>query len=150
MKCINNELVQKYIDGETNSQETFEIEKHLSECAECAKKIDEQKAFVALIKGNTTFWDNQPVKIPEFIAPVPQKFKVNVKIRHLIYAVSAACVILLVVFLFPFRNVDEERHNNIVHLIYTIDGDFDANKTITQQEMKIIMIDSEGKIIEYF
>jgi len=151
MKCINNELVQKYIDGETNSQETANIEKHLTECTKCIKKVEEQKAFSDVIKNDTGLWYSQPVIIPEFITPVSNKRKISVKIRHIVYAASAACAILLFVFLFyEQNNLKEQSHPNSVHLIYTFSGDFDANKTISQQEMTIMVINSDKKTIEYF
>ena len=150
MKCINNELIQKYIDCETNSQETANIEKHLTECTKCLKKVEEQKAFSDVIKRETGLWYSQPVIIPEFITPVSHKHKISVKIRHIIYAASAACAILLIVLMLPERNENkEDTQLTTVHFIYTIDGDYDSNKPMTQQEMVIKIIDSNGKIITY-
>ena len=150
MKCINNELIQKYIDGETSSQETVKIEKHLTECTQCLKKIENQKVFVYVVK-NELGHVKQPVIIPDFIIPVSQKHRLyNIKVKHFIYAVSAACAILLAVFLLPALNKKNEQYNlNTVHLIYTFEGDFDSNKPMTQHEMVIKIIDSNGKIVTY-
>jgi len=50
MRCLKNALIQKFIDGETNSKESINIEKHSASCQECAQKIVLQKAFVYSIK----------------------------------------------------------------------------------------------------
>jgi hypothetical protein len=61
-----------------------------------------------------------------------------------LYAVSAACAIFLIVHLFPKQQSKEKE----IQLIYSFDGDFDANRTVSQQEMVILMINSDGKVIE--
>jgi hypothetical protein len=62
------------------------------------------------------------------------------------YAVSAACAALLFVFLLSERNKD--LRNEEIHLIYGFDGDFDANRTVSQQDMVIMMVDSDGKMVK--
>jgi len=143
MKCINDELIQKYIDGETTPQEAGRIEKHLTDCSQCAKKIEEQKAFADRIKRDIKNLDSQPIVIPGFVTPAIRKRKLNPKIKHYFYAVSAACVIFLIVMLFP-----KQREEREVRLIYGFDGDFDSNRPVSQQEMVIMMIDANGKFVE--
>jgi len=146
MKCINDELIQKYIDGEASTQEAGQIEKHIAGCSICARKIEEQRTFAGAIKRNINNMGRQPVIIPEFITPVTQKRRLNIK--YYIYAVSAACAIFLIIFLFHDRNKNRNE-NKEIRVIYSLEGDYDANRTVSQQEMVIMMIDSNGKIIEY-
>ena len=146
MKCIDDELIQRYIDGETDLQETARIEKHLADCSPCAGNVAEHKAFADAIKTEIGNWGRQPVIIPGFVQPVFRKHRLNLKIRHYIYAVSAACAVLLFVFLFPERN---EHHPNSLHLIYSFDGDFNSNRTVSQQEMTFMVIDTDGNIVEF-
>lgn len=148
MKCIDNELIQRYIDGETDFQETARIKKHLTDCPQCASNVEEQKTFVEAIKREIDKMGKQTVTIPEFVAPSVHKYRFNIKFRHYIYAASAACAIFLIVFLNREQSV-EPRNNTEIQLIYSFDGDFDSNRTVSQQEMTIIMIDANGKIIEY-
>jgi len=147
MKCIDDELIQRYIDGEIDARETDRIEKHLADCSPCARNVAEQRVFADGIKRTIGQWSAQPVIIPEFVAPVARKRRLNVKIRHYVYAVSAACAALLFVFLLPERKSD--LHNAEIHLIYGFHGDFDANRPISQQEMTIMMVDANGRIVEY-
>ena len=147
MKCIDDELIQKYLDGETDSQETARIEKHLASCSRCACKVEEHKTFTDVVKNEVGRWGKQPVIVPEFVAPTARKYRLNLKIRHYLYAVSAACAALLLFFLFPERNGNDE--NNTVHWVYTFDGNFDSNKTVSQQEMTLFMIAPDGNIVEF-
>jgi len=147
MKCINDELIQKYIDGETDLQETNRIKKHLTECSQCFHKVEEQKAFIEAIKRRLGDTDKQAVIIPEFVTPTVRKRKFNLKIKHYIYAVSAASVIFLIIFLRHEQSV-ESCSNPSVQMIYSFDGNFDSNKTVSQQEMTIVVIDANGKIID--
>jgi len=95
MKCIDDELIQRFIDGETDSQETARIEKHLAECYQCARNVEAQGAFADVIKNEIGQWNRQPVIVPGFVTPVSRKNKLNLKIRHYLYAVSAAAAVLL-------------------------------------------------------
>jgi len=144
MKCIDSELIQRYIDGEASPLEAERVEKHTAVCSKCAKSVEEQREFAGYIKRELGQWGKQPVIVPDFVAPVTPKRRLKLKIRHYIYAVSAACIIFMIVFLFTRKNKGEE-----IRLIYSVEGDYDSNRTVSQQEMTIIMIDANGKIIEY-
>jgi len=127
MKCINDETIQKYMDGETNAQETENIEKHAASCAVCAQKIAEQRRFASHIKRGIENWGAEPVSIPEFVAPaIPKRrFNIKIKTKYYMYATSAAaCAILLIFLLLP-----KENKANEYQMIYCFDGDFDSNRT---------------------
>jgi len=148
MKCINDELIQKYIDGEASVREVGRIEKHIANCSLCAQKVEEQRTFAGAVKRNINNMGRRPVIIPEFIAPVTSIRRINIKTY--LYAVSAACVIFLVIFLFHDHNKNESKNDNKeIRMIYGLEGDYDSNRTVSQQEMVIMMIDSNGKITEY-
>jgi len=144
MKCIDDELIQKYIDGETDSEEAALIEKHTADCPQCARNIETQKAFADYIKREVRQWGRQPDVIPEFVAPATGKRRLSLKLKHYLYVVSAACAIFLIVVLFPKQKKEKD-----IQLIYSFDGDFDANRTVSQQDMVIMMIDSDGKVVRY-
>ena len=146
MKCIDDELIQKYIYGETDARETDRIEKHLADCSRCVQNIEEQRAFAGAVKRDIGSMCKQAVAIPGFVAPTARKYRLNAKIRYCIYAVSAACAVFLIVFL---RNAQNAETQQSIQMIYSFDGDFNSNKTVSQQEMAIIMIDADGNIVEY-
>ena len=147
MKCIDDELIQRYMDGETDSQETARIEIHMADCSSCARNLAEHKAFADAIKIKMGRCGGHPVIFPEFVTPAIQKRKMNIKIRRYIYAASAACAAFLLFFLISEHN-DQNRENGIL-LIYSFDGGFDSNKTVLQQEMTVIMMDANVNVVEY-
>ena len=147
MKCIDDELIQRYIDGETDFQETVEIERHTADCSPCTLKIEEQRAFADAVKRQLENWNSQPVVIPEFVAPAVNKRNLNIKIRRYIYAASAACAAFLLFFLIS-EHYEQNREDEML-LIYSFDGVFDSNKPVSQQEMNMIMMDTHGKVVEY-
>ena len=145
MKCINDEMIQKYIDGEINVQEAENIAKHAEKCAFCAQKIAEQRTFADCIKKKTGKWGAEPVAIPEFIAPTLSKRRFIIQKKYYIYVTSAAaCAILLIFLLLPKENKMSD-----YQMIYCFDGDFDSNRPYSQQEMTIKIFDPNGKIVEF-
>jgi len=64
MNCIDADIIQRYIDGETNVLETEQIEKHIADCSSCADQIEERKAFAKIIKTDLQKLVDQPVEIP--------------------------------------------------------------------------------------
>jgi hypothetical protein len=146
MKCIDEELIQKYIDGETDFRETEQIEKHIAICSQCANNIEERKVLANAIKFEFQKLDSRLVAIPEFTIPATRKHRLNANLKHLVYIISAACVAAcLFFFLHPQKQAEEDRNN---FLMYSVIKDFDANRTFSEQETTFLMIDSDGKIIE--
>ena len=144
MKCIYDEAIQKYIDGETTARKTADIEKHLETCSFCAQKIENQRIFTKLLKEEIRSWGTVPHAIPEYKAPSLSKRRFVVKNKYYMYAASAAAVIaFLVIFLLL-----KENKTNEYQMIYCLDGDFDSNRPYSQQEMSIKIMDKNGNIIE--
>ena len=168
MKCINDELIQKYIDGETNTQETARIEQHLAECPHCARKVEEHRTFVNAIKRDLdSLISDYPIS--DFRYPISDypiiRFPISDnRISDIAYRIShnriskisyrkylipalAACLISFVVF-FIHKHDEKPPQPTAVQMIYSFDGEFDSNKPVSQQEMTIVMIDAHGKIID--
>jgi predicted anti-sigma-YlaC factor YlaD len=146
MKCIDNSLIQRYIDGETDIRETEQIENHIANCSSCADKIEEKKAFAHAIKNELQKLSSPFVAVPEFTIPVTQKRRLNSNFKRIAYIASAACVAALMLFvLLP------ERHENGTEnqfVMYSVIKDFDANRTFSQQDKSIYILDNNGNIIE--
>lgn len=61
MKCQGlGEQLSAYIDGELNTQETLEIERHLATCAPCAEELEGLRRVRALMS------QKQPIKLSPF------------------------------------------------------------------------------------
>jgi len=144
MKCIDYEIIQKYIDGETTNEETESITRHIDKCPKCANNITEQKKFADIIKREMESLVDISDEIPEFVNRRPRIWRQNLKIKHYLYAVSAACAIFAFIFFYSAKKSENE-----YRLIYSYYGEFDSNKPYSQQEIVIKIIDSKGKIVEF-
>lgn len=145
MTCIKPELIQKYIDKETTVKEDLLIEEHLQHCVTCRQKVEARRSLAQLVVNTVNNLVKEHESVPVFV-PVTKipggRFWVK---RSIIYGLSAACVLLLVMFMVIRTRTRERWHVNIVN---TIGPDVDANKPITKQDMIINIIDQEGNVTE--
>lgn len=149
MKCINNELIQRYIDGETAQQKTEWIASHLRTCAECARRVEEQRAFIALLKNRLRppFESPASFESPPFVMPYrpTRRFTLHLSSanrKYIVYAASVACVLLLLFFVHPKKEKTEE-----MKLLFLLESDFDANKPVLEQDLMLYLIDTEGNVV---
>lgn len=147
MKCISDELIQKYIDGEITPDERFFIDAHLAHCRECNRKVKEHSEWIHHFKQKINAPDNSKIDIPDFSIPaaaVPPMRKTRIK--KLIPAISAACILLLISILSIPKDAPQPQQIVLLHIY---ENEFDANRTVSQQEMKWVLIDPEGNVFEY-
>lgn len=144
MKCISEELIQKYIDKETSPTEDEYILVHSGECRKCADEIVSMRQSADRIKNLIRLSDEEDVEIPGFVKPVQIKKISNKNYKRIIYAASAACILFLFLFLFQTQEDDAEYIYS-----YDLEIDFNANLPASEQEMVIQIIDSEGKLIDH-
>lgn len=144
MKCISEELIQKYIDNETTANEVVYINNHLSGCAKCAEKIEKYRESASNIHQLINLLDEKEIKVPGFKKPVLQKKMINPKLKKIIYFSAAACILIFFLIL-------SQKQKNDVEIIYSYDleSEFNANLPVSEQEMVIQKIDSEGKLTNY-
>lgn len=146
MKCIENELIQKYIDHETSPGETSQIEKHVKECPECARKIVRRRnlSHNVMTVMNELNTEGQP--IPSFFHPkVPSERKLLNR-KWILYDVSAACLLIFMLIL------TRKSHPDNLSLLRTearTEVEVDANRPVTEQPMLIQITDPEGNVTEY-
>ena len=165
MKCIDDELIQKYIDNEVSLEDAANIDEHLLSCAECRYAVDKQKKLVGEVRDVINLFQVDAIEIPTFNIPVKDSKEVrpvkDVRIklpvigerknrraflRWSLIAVSAACILVCVLFtLRPEKNTPIDPDI----LLYGAENEFDANRSISQQDIVVKMVDSEGNIYEY-
>lgn len=144
MKCINDELIQKYIDGEATIHEKEMIEKHISSCTTCAGKIATQRKLSELIRRDIRQLGKSDITIPQFIKPPKKENKKYIPFRKYISIASVACILFLLFLLIPGKTMNE----NIV-FFYGFENEFDANLPVSEQIMTFQIIDANGNITEY-
>ncbi len=144
MSCINEELIQRYIDGELDVVGNFSLQNHIKNCENCEEKLNRQVKITSKIKELIGNLVDENIKIPEFKITPRKEHKRGI-VRKLYYDMSAAAVILIFVGIqmFQGKNVNCER---IIR--YQFESEYDANLPITDQEMDFEFFNENGKIIE--
>jgi predicted anti-sigma-YlaC factor YlaD len=145
MNCIKKQQLQQYIDGECQKSEMALIEKHLISCPICATKYTEMKQLASAMKQTINLLNVENVEIPPFKLRTHKSSKKPIK--HLIYSLSAACIILFVL-LFVDKKIQSNQKEIII--VQSVPTDIDANKPITDQELVIEVFDGRGNRSQYF
>lgn len=142
MRCIDDELIQSYVDDELTPEEVVRIEGHLEHCEACKAKISKQRKLATHVKGTLNLLTEEPIDIPKS----PKKIHA-LRSRRLIYGVAAACIAVLLLII--FQNKDTAVENN-EYIMQIVEYDYDANRSLSDQELIIEFIDPEGNLSEYF
>ena len=145
MKHLSDSKIQAYIDGELSSRQANRVEQHLQQCSDCAARVEERHARIKLLRSA---WDGLSCpEIKPFRFPT-QTTRVNVttasasplnRNRWFRIASSIAAVIVLVlaiVLVIRQNTMDEitDMTGNQIIVRYEIEGEFDANRPITEQD----------------
>ena len=67
MKHFDETTIQKYLDNELSPEERNEVEKHLENCQECSKQIDNQRVFAENVKKSIEAFVPNEAEIPDCI-----------------------------------------------------------------------------------
>ena len=145
MKCISDGLVQKYIDGETSKKENLLINYHAIDCNACKSKIEEQTKLSLQLKSMISLLNEDSKKIPQIVLNKNARNKSYNRLRKLIYTTAAASIIGFSLFMVHRYNQNPEPE--IIYL-YEFENGYDANLTVSQQELVIHVIDPDGNISE--
>lgn len=157
MNCIDEQLLQKYIDNECTDAEMNAIKHHLLHCEACQQKLAVSEKLSAEIKRAVNSLNRQDIaRLPGMDSMGGQEIPVfnnrnarlnNRNIKLLIYSLSAACILLLVLFI-----VDKEigSNQNKITILQSVPVEVDANRPASEQEFVIEVYDGKGQRSEYF
>lgn len=146
MICINDDIIQKYIDGEVSPKEISLIENHIASCNNCAKRIENQRILSTYVKKAINLLSKDTIEVPKFEIPSKNIKKHFLTPKRLYYTIAAACVLLFVIVITQKKEIknDDEIKIDIGSIM-----DVDANRTVSQLPLVISIIDSKGNISEY-
>jgi hypothetical protein len=145
MNCIDEELLQKYIDGECTENETAAVKQHLAVCADCGKKHAEMEELSAKIKRAINSLSMENIEIPAFRMPLTRPANRNLKI--ILYSLSAACILLFVLFIAVRK---KESPQSKIAIVQCIPAEVDANRPAGDQDFVIEVYNDKGQRSEYF
>lgn len=145
MNCIDEQLLQKYIDGECSDMETTEVQQHLSICLACTQSLAEMEKLSIEIKKALNSLTTEDVEIPIF--KNRSTHSINRNVNLLIYSLSAACILLFALFI-----VDNEiqKSQKEITIVQSVPVEVDANRPASDQEFVIEVYDGKGQRIEYY
>ncbi len=139
MNCIKEENIQAYIDNELSIEETKKAEQHFIKCKDCNNLLQSYKKRSILLKEELSY--HESIDIPD-INLITNKGSSTIK--RFIYAISAASILIAVLFAY---NYDFNTTSSETNIAIINNFEFDANKSITNQGIEVIIVDSDGKII---
>jgi flagellar basal body-associated protein FliL len=143
MNCIDEQLLQKYIDGESTDSEKVAVKQHFSACPICLQKHAEMEKLSSELKKAINSITTEKTTIPTFKIP-ENKSEKNIKL--FIVSFSAACILFFVLFL---ANQQTEKHQKEIIIVQSIPREVDANRPASEQEFVIEVFDGRGTRSEY-
>ena len=147
MNCFNEEIIQEYIDNELSEELRDNFDNHLESCNECNTKFEQQLEIANFVKQEINSLYKEDIIIPNINAISGNSTIANKSImRKLIYIVSAASIIFATFF---YINYKQEPSSSDIEIFITNDYYYDANKGIMDQDIQIVIIDSDNEITNY-
>jgi hypothetical protein len=145
MTCINRDTIQQYIDNEVSSSEKVRIMRHIATCNRCATDVDQAKQMKKDICSALHI--DTDINIPVFTAPDIKVKRNTFNIKRILYV---AAVILFITSLSVVVSVSHTNNNNITPDIDLMQNyEYDANKSIFDTEITVIVTDNEGNSTAY-
>jgi len=142
MKCIEEGLMQQFIDNECSSKEAEIIERHIKQCQSCAQNVIEKREISASVKHSLDLIiTHQPI-MPEFepLERVPQN---KLSVKKFLFPLIAAASVLLIVLFNPFDKTNNIQPAGLYLESYISEG-FDANKPVTDYPLIMTVITPDG------
>lgn len=145
MNCIDDQILQKYIDGECTENEMSEVKQHLSGCLACREKHAEMEKLSEEIKLAVNSLKIENIEIPAFRKPCTRRAIRNLK--PVIYSLAAACILAFILFIV---NKNSESPQGKITIVQIAPMEVDANRPAGDQDFVIEVYDGKGQPTEYF
>lgn len=139
MNCLDEGLIQAYIDNELLEPQISKVNRHFETCSKCQDHylvLKEQKAHVIEAINLLV----QPSLVPKFTYMEQPKTRIK---KHLSswLSVSAACL-FLILLLTTYQTQKNEMQD--VFLYPSLGDQVDANLPLTQQDFTIMIVEGEA------
>nr|WP_321451975.1 zf-HC2 domain-containing protein [uncultured Carboxylicivirga sp.] len=137
MNCLDEGIIQSYIDGELSDKKMSDVATHISSCKHCLaqlKQQEERKSTLLGLMQNA----NDKVDVPAFNIP-EQVVEIPLRRSRVWMKVSAACVFLILLFT-TYQAQDKEQKEIFFYPEWQ--DQVDANLPITEQNLTITYVES--------
>jgi hypothetical protein len=157
MKCIDTDILQKYLDGEVSTDEKTGVEAHLKSCDLCTFRLAQLQGRAERIKRLLNSSSEADAALPPLPSNLNGKLSVNLPgvdaldeprlkrplLKRLTIGLSAACILGLVFLYKPL--VCRGEAQEMVRMQREI-VEVDANTPYSQQETVMTIIDESGNV----
>jgi len=157
MKCIDTDILQKYLDGEVSTDEKTGVEAHLATCDLCSFRLAQLQGRADRIKQLLNAQLDAEVDLPPLPSNMNGKFSVNVLdvevagesrvkrplLKRWTIGLSAACLLGMVFLYKPL--VCRGENQKMIRIQRQI-VEVDANCPYSEQETVMTIIDESGKV----
>lgn len=143
MNCLNDEVIQLYIDGELGRDYLTQLESHLKICKKCDQRISEQRDFSQRIMVAIKKLDFDLDGIPNLEPSKKKNGLLNKAVYKILYPLAAAIIITF--FLVLPISKDGENPKELIALS-SFSGEVDANLPLSEQEIEIVFYNEKGEI----
>lgn len=144
MHCLNEEQIQQYFDNEYGVKEKETIGQHLEHCPMCREAIEYQRRRILELKQSLDLLVTQQPVIPEFRPHAITYPRRKIAKKYLL-PLAVAASLLLIVLLRPFLLTDKLPANG-QSVQFTVSGELDANKPVTEYPMTITIVAPDGSV----
>jgi len=157
MKCIDTDILQKYLDGEVSTDEKTGVETHLATCNLCSFRLAQLQGRADRIKKLLNTQSDAEVVLPPLPSNMNGKLSVNVLdveaagesrvkrplLKRWTIGLSAACLLGMVFLYKPL--VCRSENQEVIRMQREI-VEVDANRPYSEQETVMTIIDESGKV----
>ncbi len=145
MKCLDDELLQRFFDGECINEEAIEVKLHMSACQNCRHRYEALQTSINSIHQAFGMLCSDNIDIPPMPLPKTARKRISLRRKFLVPLLAAASILLFILIFSTKEN------NNITGEYLSQScfiGELDANKPVDQQELSFTIISPEGKVSE--
>lgn len=157
MKCIDTDILQKYLDGEVSTDEKTGVEAHLKSCDLCTYRLTQLQGRAERIKRLLSNSSNADAAIQPLPSNINGKLSVNVLdasasdvsrvkrplLKRWAIGLSAACLLGMIFLYKPL--VCRGENQDIIRMQREI-VEVDANSPYSEQETVMTIIDESGNV----
>ena len=144
MKCLSDEIIQIFIDGELSGKDRDQVISHISSCEECAERVSEQRDLALRYKESMNSLFEPLPEIPGFDQSIKKRTISRRRVYMIVYLLAAALILSLFLVL-PLERNTEDFQEIIVENSFS--GEIDANLPLSDQEFEITFYNEEGRKI---
>ncbi len=142
MKHLSDSEIQAFIDGELSPRQANRVEQHLQQCPACANRVKEQRAKISMVFSvlnlvNNTENKHQYLPLKNTGSDVAAFSVLSSNRKNWLGNVASVAAIIVVVLAFALvirQNAVDETVGKQIIVCYEIDGEFDANRPVTEQD----------------